>query len=79
MDELGKPDATAHCKSKINSYLPRMNYKKLIPQYILALMMLVFGLNKFFGFMAMPKPDGDALTYMPLLGYFTSRALYYSF
>lgn len=49
----------------------------LIARYLLALMLLVFGLNKFLGFMPMPPPEGDALTYfqginavnmMPILG-----------
>ncbi|TVR49174.1 MAG: hypothetical protein EA425_12870 [Puniceicoccaceae bacterium] len=40
-----------------------MKTVSLVARYLLALMLLVFGLNKFLGFMSMPPPEGDALTY----------------
>ena len=36
--------------------------------YLFAFIYLVFGLNYFFGFIPMPELEGDALTYMVLLG-----------
>jgi len=43
-----------------------MEKTTLIARYLLALMLLVFGLNKFLGFMSMPQypPESSATAYM---------------
>ncbi|EDY84809.1 hypothetical protein VDG1235_4442 [Verrucomicrobiia bacterium DG1235] len=45
-----------------------MSKVSLVARYLLALMMLVFGLNKFMGFMPMPELTGDAATFMAAIG-----------
>jgi len=40
----------------------------LVARYLLALMMLVFGLNKFIGFMPMPELSGFAAEFMGVVG-----------
>lgn len=45
-----------------------MKKVSLVARYLLALMMIVFGLNKFLGFMPMPELTGDAAAYMTVVG-----------
>jgi len=45
-----------------------MKQVTLIARYLLAVMMLVFGLNKFLHFMAFPELKGKALDYMTVVG-----------
>jgi len=45
-----------------------MSKVTLITRYLLALMMLVFGLNKFLHFMEMPPLTGEAASYMATIG-----------
>ncbi len=45
-----------------------MSKVALVARYLLALMMVVFGLNKFLGFMPMPALTGDAATFMTAVG-----------
>ncbi len=45
-----------------------MSKVALVARYLLALMMVVFGLNKFLGFMPMPELTGDAATFMTAIG-----------
>lgn len=40
----------------------------LVACYLLALMMILFGLNEFLGFMPMPELTGEAATYMATIG-----------
>lgn len=40
----------------------------LIPQVLLGAFLLVFGLNKFFGFIPMTPPEGDAGAFLAALG-----------
>ncbi|MDQ8202331.1 hypothetical protein [Pelagicoccus sp. SDUM812003] len=40
----------------------------LVARYLLALMMIVFGLNKFIGFMSFPEMQGFAAEYMKVMG-----------
>ena len=44
-----------------------MKIAKLIANYLLGLMFLVFGLNFFFGFLPMPPLEGNAATFIGLL------------
>ncbi len=39
-----------------------------VAQYLLALMLVIFGLNKFIGFMTFPPLDGFAADYMNVIG-----------
>lgn len=45
-----------------------MSKVTLAARYLLGLMMLVFGLNKFIGFMPMPELEGEAAAYMAVMG-----------
>lgn len=45
-----------------------MSKISLVARYLLALMMVVFGLNKFLGFMPMPELTGEAATFMIAIG-----------
>ncbi|MDQ8186398.1 hypothetical protein [Pelagicoccus sp. SDUM812002] len=41
-----------------------MSKLTIIPHYLLAIMLVVFGLNKFLNFMPMPEPTGQAADFM---------------
>lgn len=50
-----------------------MNKLSLVVRFLFGLMLIVFGLNKFFGFLPMPEMSGDAAAFMAGLaqsGYF---------